>query len=130
MIGRGAGARVDPSTGEIEVLVSSSQWPEFISSARAGRQVALTLCRPQTYECYQVKGVISAAEKASAEGQALATDYVEAMLADLAELGVNAYQLSSTLCCDSMWSVRFWPTTMFLQTPGPGAGSRMAEGAV
>ncbi|SMC96694.1 hypothetical protein [Rhizobium sp. RU36D] len=125
MIGRATGARFDADSGRITLLVSSSQWPDAVAHALPGSPISATFVQPDTYEAYQIKGLISELRPANAIEQARGTRYVEDMLATMGALGVTRLQLSSTLSDRELVRISFTPRDLFVQTPGPKAGSRL-----
>lgn len=126
-IARGTSARFDRATGHIDVLVNSSLWPEVVADAMPEAPIAVTLVRPSDYRAYQVKGWISEVAVASETEQTRGRAYVERMFEVMGELGVNRVQLSHTLTDWDLVRISFTPTDLFVQTPGPGAGARMAQ---
>ncbi len=128
-IGRGCGADFDPDAGDITLLASSTQWPEFCANARPGTPIALTVCRPDDYKSLQVKGQIVGISPATGAEKERARRYLDAMLAVMADLGVTRLQLSTVLTDADLVAIRFWPADLFVQTPGPGAGERLRSGA-
>lgn len=124
-IARGVGARrLDP---HLDVFVSRTQWASTLDAVHLGGWLALTLCRPATYETYQVKGMVSAVARADSEDQAYAEAYMRRTFAHLAELGVGPRQMSAWLSPADLVRIRFKPEMAFAQTPGPGAGRPMPE---
>lgn len=128
-IGRGCGADFDPDVGDITLLASSTQWPEFCANARPGAPIALTVCRPDNYKSLQIKGQIVDVALATPDQQARGWRYLQGMLAVMADLGVTRLQLSTVLADADLLAIRFWPADLFVQTPGPGAGERLRGGA-
>ena len=126
-IARGSGVRFDRATGRFDVLVNASLWPEVVAHAVQGEPVAVTLVRPNDYRAYQVKGWIKDVAAASEDEQARGRAYVERMFEVMGELGVNRVQLSHTLTDWDLVCISFVPTDLFVQTPGPGAGARLAQ---
>ncbi|PKR87328.1 hypothetical protein CXZ10_19965 [Pleomorphomonas diazotrophica] len=128
-IGRGCGADFDPDVGDLTLLVSATQWPEFCANARPGAPIAFTVCRPDNYKSLQIKGQIIDVREATADQAERGRRYLEGMLAVMADLGVTRLQLSTVLTNADLVAIRFWPADLFLQTPGPGAGERLRSGA-
>ncbi|WP_174803185.1 hypothetical protein [Martelella limonii] len=124
-IGRGCGAYFDGDQGDIVLLASSTQWPDFYANAAKGGMIAATFANPSSYRAIQVKGAIGAVARASPEQVERAARYVAVMLDILAGLGVSRLQLSSVFCDADLIAIRFWPADLFVQTPGPGAGARL-----
>ncbi|MGR6431729.1 hypothetical protein ACU5AY_12500 [Rhizobium sp. PAMB 3174] len=124
-VGRGCGAYFDADAGDLVLLVSSSQWPDFFANAKKGAPIAMTVCQPDNYRSMQVKGNISGVEMATARQVAHAGDYLDRMLAIMAGLGVSRLQLSTVFSNADLAAIRFWPVDLFIQTPGPEAGERV-----
>lgn len=125
MIARGSGALFNARTGSIDVLLNQAQWPNVSENARKDRPIAVTCVRPADYLAYQIKGWIQEVVPASEEEQRRARAYVRRMLDLMAGLGVSELQLSQTLTDRNLIRIRFRPTDLFVQTPGPGAGARL-----
>jgi hypothetical protein len=125
-IGRGTGALYDEATGLIDLFVCRAQWPDVVENAAPGGKIAATFVRPTDYLCYQIKGVIEditpATEAEAARGQL----YVERMLTLMEALEVRRAQLSHSLCARDLMRIGFHPSDVFLQSPGPHAGERLA----
>lgn len=128
MIGRASGSRFDAVTGAITVLVSASQWPRAVENAVAGSPIAATFVRPGDYKAYQIKGTIESVRPADSFEHARGSQYVDDMLAVLGALGVTRLQLSSTLSDKDLTCIRFRPTELYIQTPGPEVGQRLLIG--
>lgn len=128
-IGRGCGADFDPDVGDLTLLASSTQWPDFYANVAGGAPIAMTVCQPDTYKCLQIKGQISCVHAATAGQKARARHYLDSMLAVMAGLGVSRLQLSTVLSDADLVAIRFWPVDLFIQTPGPDAGERMRRQA-
>lgn len=125
MIGRATGARFDAESGRIALLVSASQWPDAVANALPGTPISATFVIPETYQAYQIKGSVADTRPANAVEQARGTRYVEEMLSTMGALGVSRLQLSSTLSDRDLVRIMFFPSDLFVQTPGPQAGQRL-----
>jgi len=128
-IGRGTGAAHIASLGYIDVLVSRAQWPEVVENAGLGAPVAVTMVRPHDYRAFQIKGSILAVSPADDADRARAQNYISEMLVVMDALGVTRDQLSHTLVDRDLLRIRFQPTDVFAQSPGPGAGERLRTNA-
>lgn len=124
-IGRGCGAFFDNDAGDVVLLSSASQWPEFFACAVKGAPIAVTFVEPSSYKAIQVKGQINQVVPATSEQRERAARYIEQMLPLMAGLGVNRLQLSTVFADDALAAIRFWPADLFVQTPGPSAGEPM-----
>lgn len=125
-IARSAGARVT-ADGEIELYISR-QWVNAVEAAAPGGLIAATFTAPANYRSYQIKGRIVSVTPVPANSGPAA--YVDDMLKVMAGLGVSREQLSHTFPLGEMVCVRYTPDALFLQTPGPNAGSAVTEAGV
>lgn len=128
-IGRGCGAYFDPEVGDVALLASSTQWPDFYANARSGAPIALTVCRPDNYKSLQIKGQIAGVTLATDDQAERAQRYIDGMLAVMAPLGISRLQLSTVFSNADLVAIRFWPADLFIQTPGPEAGERLRREA-
>jgi hypothetical protein len=124
-IGRGSGATFVRALGHIDLFISRTQWPDVARNAIPGAPIAATFVRPDDYRAIQVKGLIREAVPGDAADQQRASRYLADMLARMTDLGVSRLQLSHTLTDRDILRIRFAPTELFSQTPGPGAGARI-----
>lgn len=127
-VGRGCGAYFDENVGDVVLLSSMSQWPEFFACAVKRASIAATFADPSSYRALQIKGQINDVGPATPEQNERALQYVEQMLPLMAGLGANRLQVSTVFAYDSLAAIRFWPVDLFVQTPGPGAGEPMQRG--
>ncbi|ESQ92955.1 hypothetical protein ABAC460_01520 [Asticcacaulis sp. AC460] len=122
-IARSAGSRVTPD-GEVELYISR-QWVNAVEAAAPGGLIAATFTAPADYRSYQIKGrIVSVTPVAADSGPAA---YVDDMLTVMAGLGVTLEPLSHTFPLGGLICVRFRPDSLFLQTPGPRAGSAVTD---
>jgi len=122
-IGRGVGTRVI-TAGVVEVVVSGWQWPATLANLRANGAAAITFANPADYVCYQIKGQ-AALRPAEAADLALSAGYIAAMTAALAALGVEQALSAQWLTNRGPVVVRTAVESVFIQTPGPRAGTAM-----
>jgi len=120
-VARGVGALCDPQAG-VGVLVSRRQYPDFTNALAQGGRIAATFCRPTDYTTFQVKGEIRRVAAASAEEMDIARRYVGAISAALGALGVGQALIDQWVFPEDLVSLRFTPSALFAQTPGPHAG--------
>lgn len=113
--------------GALDLFISGGQWASVVAAIRPGLPLALTLCRPATYETVQVKGPVLAIARADEAGRAFAERYVSEVGGHLRELGVQDAQMRPWLRIDDLVQVTFTPKAAFEQTPGPRAGQPMAS---
>jgi hypothetical protein len=121
-VGRGSGITLDPRTGTMDLMVCRAHWPDLVASAVPGAPVAVSIVRPADYRAYQVKGPVVAAMPAAAADRAAVARCREVTVASLVALGVATPQLSQIFPDRDLVRIRFLPTELFAQSPGPGAG--------
>lgn len=119
---RGLGAAADEN-GCVEMFVSAWQWPDAAAGFQVGAPTAMTFCRPSTYETYQVKGDLVAVRAADGTDTSRAESYVESTTAVLRGLGVELSQVARWLTVRDLLRLTLQPRALFLQTPGPSAGT-------
>ncbi|EGF92585.1 hypothetical protein ABI_10220 [Asticcacaulis biprosthecium C19] len=89
--------------------------------------IAATFTAPADYRSYQIKGQVISVAPAGPDGEARASLYVDAMLKVMTGLGVSREQLSHTFPLAGLVCVRYRPEAVFVQTPGPKAGSAVTD---
>lgn len=120
---RAQGCRVDPGGAGLAVLVVADQATELLDDIRDNRRVAVVFTRPSTHRSVQVKGEDARVVAASAQDLALAAGYRDAMVAELALIGVPEARVRALLAgVGELVAIAFSPTSAFVQTPGPDAG--------
>lgn len=122
-IARFVGTRRHAGSGLLDGFVSRAQWPGQPASLTAGDPLAVTFCRPRDYLTYQLKGQVAETAPASDEEAAFARGYIARMSAALLRLGVPARQCAAWFCGADLMRIRYEPVAIFLQTPGPAAGT-------
>lgn len=126
-IGRGVGAR---SLGQdcVEVIVSAWQWPETISNLSANGDAAITFSRPSDYVSYQLKGS-ARLRAADPEDLELSRRYQAEIFAMFDGLGVPAELVRPWLVEREAMVASLDISELYVQTPGPRAGTAARAGA-
>jgi len=124
-IGRGLGTRRVGDGRCFDTMVSRAQWPRLVDNLHEGAPLAVTFVKPDDYRTYQVKGVIEAVTPADEDDRALTRAYHGRIFPVLSDLGVTRGQISFWLTDIGLQRLRYRPTDVFLQTPGPRAGARL-----
>lgn len=127
-IGRSMGAAVCDGPGGIDLFVAKGPWPDLVYNASPGAPIAATFSRPTNYETFQIKGVVTERMLANANDHSRAEAYIARVGNVLAGLGVSKTQMGFLETGASLHRIRFEPEALFRQTPGPGAGDKVAEG--
>ena len=125
-MGRGVGTRGGPD-GLFDTMVSRAQWAPLTAAFAPGKGIALTFVRPSDYVTYQLKGVIEAVAETDAADAAWARRYIGGMMTALGAQGVSRAQASEWGTDEDIVRVRYRPAEVFVQTPGPRAGKRLAD---
>ena len=127
-IGRGVGARI---LGQdcVEVILSAWQWPETISNLSANGDAAITFSRPSDYVSYQMKGS-ARLRAADHEDLELSRRYQGEIFAMFEGLGVPAELVRPWLVEREAMVASLDITELYVQTPGPRAGTAARAGAL
>lgn len=121
-VGRAVGARV-VDAGTVEFLYSAWQWPETHRNLAANGEAALTFARPADYVAYQLKGN-ARLRAATPADQALTSRYQADIHAMFAGLGLPAELVAPWLADRELAAARLRVRELYVQTPGPSAGTR------
>ena len=122
---RGLGARVEPGNAEITTFVSEPIAGRTLENVAGNHRIAVCFTRPIDHYSIQVKGRVLEVREASADELELVDRYRGAVARTLAEIGLPT-RFTMRIASRPCWAVRFSAESMFVQTPGPGAGDPMA----
>jgi hypothetical protein len=125
-IGRGLGASVEADGTALHIVVSAWQWPETVAQARATGRIAATFARPADYVTYQVKGRLDRVTPLTPALEACAARYAARITEVLAGLGQPPELTAAWRCERELIALHIRPAHVFVQTPGPRAGSLLA----
>jgi hypothetical protein len=126
-IGRGIGAWSD-DLKTIELVVSAWQWPQTVANLRDNSRIALTLARPTDYVSYQIKGTATVREATAVEIER-SSRYMVSIVSTLMRLGMTPEMIAPWLTNREPVLAIIEPTSVFVQTPGAKAGSRVWSAA-
>jgi len=122
-VGRGVGAW--PLDGRrMALVVSGWQWPGTIANLRENGMVAVTFSRPADYVTYQIKGKAEVRDAAADEIDR-SERYMVAMVSALMRLGLAPDIIAPWLSHRDARLVTIDVASVFVQTPGAKAGSRL-----
>ena len=124
-LGRAVGARVVADGREVEFYAGGRQWAEALGGLSVGDPVALTVARPVDYRTYQLKGPLLAIGRASEADVERSAAYAD-MIGETLRAYVADAIFEQWLRPADLLTLRVQPAAAFAQTPGPGAGERMA----
>ena len=125
---RVVGCAVSPDRREVRLLFSARQGREVIERIGRNGAVAVVFSEPSSHRTIQLKAGdarVVPAEPADAE---LARRHADAFVAHLGALGYGESFVRNLLhvAPEDLVAVVFTPAAAFAQTPGPGAGGRLA----
>ena len=98
-----------------------------ISNLEATGDIAATFSLPTTYETYQLKGRDAVLQDLSSEDHDAIERYYSVFFAQISVIGLTEAGiegLAKARLVNDFIGVKFTPTDIFRQTPGPGAGER------
>jgi hypothetical protein len=126
VLSRGRGCRID-ANGRVRVILRSGSGAALIEAVAAGRPLAATFSQPGSHRSIQLKagsGEVCTADPADAP----AADAQSAVFRDLLIAAAYPEVFATTYCSaggQPPAAIEFVPEAAFVQTPGPGAGSRL-----
>lgn len=123
---RAIGARVERGAAEVTVFVPDATGALTLENCRDNGRVAVCFSRIQDHHTIQLKGRVVEVGPACEEDRGVVERYRGALAASLAFLGMPmrlTYRIAHWPC----HAVRFRVESIFVQTPGPGAGDPLAE---
>jgi hypothetical protein len=126
VLSRGRGCRID-ADGRVRVILRSGSAAAVVEAIAAGRPVAATFSQPGSHRSIQLKaasGEVRPAEPADGA----AADAQSAVFRDLLMAAAYPDVFATTYCSaggQPLAVIEFTPAAAFVQTPGPGAGSRL-----
>lgn len=133
---RGDGLSVDLAQGYagrcaegwVSVLIPRSQAEDVLELVARTGAVAVTFSRPSSHRTLQMKGGDARVEPASTDDLVAWRRYRDTFAAELADIGFGGAYAMAMLAVDEpdLMAVRFSPGAVFVQTPGPDAGKRVA----
>ena len=123
-IGRGAGAWASADRQRVELVFSVWQWPGTFSNLKANRSIAVTFARPNDYVSYQIKGN-AALRRAEQQEIERSSRYLVEIVSTLMRLGLSAEIIAAWLSNRDPVLVSIDVSTIFIQTPGAKAGTRI-----
>jgi hypothetical protein len=114
----------------VTVFVRRSQAAQLLRDVESNGELAVVFTRPTTNRALQFKGRgarVGALEPGDIQ---VITEWVGSLVVELAALGISAPLVHAAFAVrpDDMSAITFVPGEGFAQTPGPGAGARLASG--
>ena len=126
VLSRGRGCRID-AEGRVRVILRSGSAAALVEAVAAGRPVAATFSQPGSHRSIQLKAG-SAEVREPEPADAPAADRQSAVFRGLLIAAAYPEVFATTYCSaggQPLAAIEFMPEAAFVQTPGPGAGSRL-----
>jgi hypothetical protein len=124
---RGCGCRVSRDRRQVTVLVEPSRAGTLLTDIAANGRVAVVFSQPSTHRTIQLKGSDASIVKVTPSDRAIAVRHLAAWKEELSSIGYTP-DFAGALRgpAEHLAAIRFTPSAAYQQTPGPGAGQRLA----
>lgn len=128
---RAVGSRISADGAEITVYLARSQSGQLLQDLAASGRIAVVFSSPSSHRSVQVKGTGINGRAATAGDLPLLQRYLQAMEFEICSIGYRLELVHAMLAfeLDDLVAISFTPTHAFDQTPGPKAGSPLAQQA-
>lgn len=126
-IARGVGCRIEDGGRRVSVLLFSSSGELLLQEVARHGRVAACFNHPSSHRTLQLKGADACVQPAGPQDVAAARQQLDLLAADVGPLGWDARFVDALLWRDpaELMAIRFTPDDVFVQTPGPSAGTRV-----
>ncbi len=127
---RAQGIAVGRDRRTLTVLLSAARGQAVLDALAAGSGITLVASRPLTHATLQLKAARAERVPLTAAHKATSARCVAAFGTELASLGYDTntpQALAAILSTDTLAALRFAPEIVFDQTPGPRAGTVLAQ---
>jgi hypothetical protein len=125
---RGFGASAAPDRKTITIYMAEAVSEASLSDLRDNGQIAVTFSRPIDHRAIQIKGRMLDIQPTTPAQQAIQERYLAAWVEQVYTVGLPR-SLGRLMQIFPSLAVHIELLEVFQQTPGPGAGRRMQEGA-
>lgn len=127
---RAFGCRISKDRRLVTFFVSARQALGLLADYRANGALAATCSDPPTTRTLQLKGTVTKIAAATKGDVALVERYREEFVKCLVLLGYPEQTIRALVAAaaSDLVAVTFRPTSVFAQTPGPGAGAPLKPG--
>jgi len=125
---RAYGCKVSADRRTLTVFVMRPQATRLLENVARNQQLAVVFSRPTTHKTVQFKGNDARIVALAPGDIQLIAEWIGSFVVELAELGFTAPFVHAAFAVppDEVVAITFTPADGFAQTPGPGAGARLA----
>jgi hypothetical protein len=122
---RALGVSVEPDGLHFVVYVPRAIGERIVADARANGRIAVCFARVEDHQSIQLKGHVAEIREARESERERIDRYRNAFADVLAVIGMPR-ALTLRMAHWPCWAIRVQADSSFVQTPGPGAGRRLA----
>jgi len=121
---RGLGARCSSDGLTLTAWMAASRGASLLRDIASSGRVALVVSHMETFQTVQLKGTDAAVIAIDEAGLAAVAAYRDGFIRKATSLGYYAPMVRKLVESEppDLVGVRFTPSSVFIQTPGPGAG--------
>lgn len=123
---RALGARAEPCCTEVTVFVPDATSARTLANLRENPRIAVCFSRPRDHRSVQIKGRVTAVAPAAAVDRQRIERYRHGLAEELAWLGLPE-RLTLRVTWWPCHAIRLEVESIYDQTPGPGAGAKLAR---
>jgi hypothetical protein len=127
-VGKALACTVSADRRWVTVMLDSQRSARVVADIAAGSPLAVVFSLPATHRTVQIKGEGGSLAAATPTQQVRTRMHFDAIIEHLLALGYAEAALRAMFSYepDALLALRFAPTAVFAQTPGPRAGERIA----
>lgn len=127
-VGKALGCTVSADRRWLTLAIDAQRSAQVVADIAAGSPIAVVFSLPATHRTVQVKGERGTLSAATPTQQVRARLHFDAIIEHLVDLGYGEAALRALFSYEpeALLALRFAPTAVFAQTPGPRAGERIA----
>lgn len=126
---RAVGSRISADGSEITVYLARSQSAQLLQDMASSGRISVVFSSPTSHRSVQVKGTGIHGRAATAADLPLLRRYLQAMEFEICSIGYRLELVHAMLAfdLDDLVAISFRPSEAYDQTPGPKAGSPLAQ---
>jgi hypothetical protein len=124
---RGLGCRLVAESGHLSIFVSRHTSAELLDNIGAHPQIAAVFCLPLTEQAIQIKGLVTLVRPLTAMEHLHLDAHRNAFTEQISPLGYSKAFIDCYLYAEDPVTLLVKPMVVYQQTPGPLAGSLLAQ---